>query len=288
MLFKEFFVVSNSAIHKKIIEYKYILLSIDKKYVIIIRKRHILFDGWSLSEGDDSKLELCFLCADTCKESSDAWRKDIYELAAKKDFTYKLYALTLGNVWQSILYEEMKMISFAFINIGLPDSLEIGEALYKANPFCRIVYYEKGEKPLKKWLRSRPVNYINTLEPDFDTGKVLESEYNEFVHQTGIYHYKDKFHSLSIPYSGIMYFYIYNRMTYCMTSCGEQGPIRKSIDIVESEVGSDCFIRCHKSFLVSKKSCIGFDKTNKELILSNQERINVSRAYLKEIIREFC
>lgn len=233
-------------------------------------------------------MELLFLLADTCKKTSETWRLEIYNLAEQKDLEYKLYTVNCSDAWNIIPEEEMKMMSLAFINIDMIDSGEIGDALYTANPFCRIIYFGNGKKDLKHWLPSRPVNYIDISDNDFNLENCIEDEYKKLMFQKGVYVYEDKFHNLCIPYSGILYFTVRDRMAYCMTVCGEKGPIRKNIDMIESEVEKDCFIRCHKSFLVSKRACLGFDKSRKEILLNNDETVSVSRAYWKEIVENFC
>lgn len=233
-------------------------------------------------------MELFFLHANNDKVTGDIWRRKVYDLAAQKDFTYKLYAINHKNGCKNIPLEEMKMISLAFICIDLSGSLEIGKELYNANPFCRIVYYGNGKKDIIPFLSSRPVFYADTSESAFDIYKCIEDEYEKMLYQTGVYLYEDKFHNICIPYSAILYFNTKNRLTYIQTVAGEKGPIRKNLDVLETEMEKGCFIRCHKSYLIMKKACVAFDKSNKELILNNGVTVNVSRPYWKDIIEIFC
>lgn len=232
-------------------------------------------------------MELFFLHADSNKITGDIWRQKVNKLAADKDFTYKLYSINSKEGCRNIPNEEMKMISIAFLNIDLPYSFDVGMEIYSANPFCRIVYYGNCKKDMIPFLSVRPISYADTSKRDFCVYECIEKEYEKMIYQTGVYFYEDKFHNICIPYSAILYFSTINRYTYCQTVTGEVGPIRRKLDVVEENMEQECFIRCHKSYLVMKSACVAFDKTDKELILSNGERIKVSRPYWKDILEIF-
>jgi len=80
-----------------------------------------------------------------------------------------------------------------------------------------------------------------------------------------------------IPVCDLLYFRSRQGVTTMYLVNGEKYPIRKSLKLVEAQLRSHYFFRCHASYLVAMNQITQVDKVNGYvLIMKNQARIPVA------------
>ena len=233
-------------------------------------------------------MDLTMILADLNSERRAVLREQIRKLASRKDFTYHLFAVGKADAWKEIPQAQFPMLSLCLIHLDYPDALTLAKKIYAASPFCRVVYYGTGIRNVTEFLPSRPVRYLDFAQGEDAVWRCLNEEYQRIRNDSHYFHYEDRYQIISHPFSGLLYFFSRERMVYYQTPSGERGPLRRTLDQIAQLVAPDCYIRCHKSYLVRSDLCTGLDKATRELVLSDGSRIPVSRAYWKEISEIFC
>ena len=224
-------------------------------------------------------MELIFILSDLDPVSRASARTGIKDLAAEMDFLYHTYVSGKEGAWAQIPPAELGGASIALIRADDPGAMELGLRVYQASPFCRLIYYGEGPRDVRGLLSSRPVEYFdwNAGVPAFR--RLLRGHVEGLRADSRIYFYEDRYHTLCIPHSGIFYFTSRDRAVYLQTPYGVWGPVRRTLDQVEEDLGQNTFLRCHKSFLVRTDACLSLNKSNRSLFLTNGEQVPVSRAY---------
>jgi len=233
-------------------------------------------------------MDLTMILADLNVERRAVLREQIRKLASRKDFTYRLFAAGTADAWKNIPQAEFPMLSLCLIHLDYPDALTLGKRIYAASPFCRVIYYGNGLRNVTDFLPSRPVRYLDFAQGEHTIWHCLNDEYQSIRTDSHSFHYEDRYQTISLPFSGLLYFYSRERMVYYQTPSGERGPLRRTLDQVAQMLEHGCYLRCHKSYLVRRDLCTALDKATRELVLSDGCRIPVSRAYWKEIAGMFC
>lgn len=231
-------------------------------------------------------MDLVFLLADMDRNTGEALRAEVQDFAALRDFTYRLFAVSLPEAWEKIPPEDWSMMSLAFVSLEFPDARRLGERIYAANPFCRLIYLGKGQRSVIPVLSSRPVRYLDTTAGIEVLRRCLREEYESLLREKGRFVYEDRYQLLCLPFSGIRYFVSRDRAVYCTTDWGERGPLRRTLDQVEKELESGVFLRCHKSYLVRRNICVALDKSARELVLKDGTRLPVSRSCWEAVAEE--
>lgn len=230
--------------------------------------------------------DLKFLIADTDVTRQSVFRQGILNLSWQKNFDYELYSASQAESWRKIPAHEYSELTLAFINMDYQEALDLGIYVYESNPFCRLTYYAENSRNIVPVLPSRPVRYA-IVKSSTAVETLLNKEYNALLKQRGVFRYADRFQKLLIPHAAIFYFTSHDRAVYYVTAAGEYGPLRRTLDQIEQNLERGIFIRCHKSFLVRREICAGFDKRSTELILTSGERLPISRANLLKVAAMF-
>lgn len=233
-------------------------------------------------------MDLTMLLADLNGERRALIRELVRKLASRQDFTYRLFAVGKADAWKEIPQADFPMLSLCLIHLDYPDALTLGKKIYGASPFCRVVYYGNGLKNVTEFLPSRPVRYLDLTLGEGAVWHCLNEAYQTIQRDSHYFHYEDRYQVIAHPFSGLLYFCSRERMVYYLTPSGERGPLRRTLDQVEQMLAPGCYLRCHKSYLVRRDLCTGLDKATRELVLSDGQRIPVSRAYWKEITGILC
>lgn len=94
--------------------------------------------------------------------------------------------------------------------------------------------------------------------------------------------YRWKGEDYEVDLDRILYFYSEHRIIKYVDAVGTQGVFYQKLDAVEDALReTGAFIRVSKSFLVNKKYILSV--TNKEVVMLNNTRISVTRAYRTNI-----
>ena len=171
-------------------------------------------------------MDLVLLLADMDRKTGETLREEVQDLAAMRDFTYRLFAVILPEALEKIPSEDWSMMSLAINSLEFPDARRLGERIYASNPFCRLVYLGQGQRSVIPVLSSRPVRYLDTTAGIEMIRLCLREEYGALLREKGRFVYEDRYQLLCLPFSGIRYFISRDRAVYCMTGRGECGPLR--------------------------------------------------------------
>lgn len=94
--------------------------------------------------------------------------------------------------------------------------------------------------------------------------------------------YRWKNEDYEVDLDRILYFYSEHRIIRYVDAGGAQGSFYQKLDVVEDALReAGAFVRVSKSFLVNKKYILSV--SNKEVIMLNNTRISVTRAYRENI-----
>jgi len=232
-------------------------------------------------------MSLIMLLADNDKGRGDRLRKWVDDMAAREDFTYRLYAASTSAAIGQIPEEVFFGLGIALISLDYPGALEVGRKIYHASPFCHVIYYGSGRPDMIPYLPSRPVRYLDMGGGEDELKSCLQQTLEQLRLDEHFFHYEDKYQLLLHPLSDICYFTSRDRAVFYQTHADEKGPLRRTLDQIEDRLPSGIFLRCHKSYLVRRDLCRALDKAGRELILPGGVRIPVSRALWHSVSRIF-
>lgn len=139
---------------------------------------------------------MVFLLADMDRKTRETLRAEVQDLAALRDFTYRLFAVSLPEAWEKIPPEDWSMMSLAIVSLEFPDARRLGERIYAANPFCRLIYLGKGQRNVIPVLSSRPVRYLDMAAGIEMICRYLREEYEALLREKGRFVYEDRYQLL--------------------------------------------------------------------------------------------
>lgn len=177
-----------------------------------------------------------------------------------------------------------------FISLDDPMGLEIGQALYDANPDCIICYYKNTPCDLSELLHSRPYEFFTWPQGKDVFQEKLEDMIGRTVFSANVFSFETKKILYCYPVKNIIYFQSDLKYVHIKTALGNDADIYAKLSEIEQNLHDSnlysLFIRTHKSFLVNRSSISAVNKQNHMLQLSTGDSIPVSDAYYKTVIRE--
>lgn len=177
-----------------------------------------------------------------------------------------------------------------FISLDDPMGLEIGHALYDANPDCIICYYKHMPCDLSELLHSRPYEFFMWPQGKDAFLAKLEDMIERTVFSANTFSFETKKLLYCYPVRNIMYFQSDLKYVHIKTALGNDADIYTKLSAVERNLQDSSlaplFIRSHKSFLVNRSCINAVNKQNRTLELSTGASVPVSDAYYKTVIRE--
>lgn len=177
-----------------------------------------------------------------------------------------------------------------FVSLDDPMGLEIGQALYDANPDCIICYYKNTPCDLSALLHSRPYEFFTWPQGKDAFQEKLGDMIERTVFSANMFSFETKKILYCYPVRNILYFQSDLKYVHIKTALGNDAGIYAKLSEIEQNLRDSnlypLFIRTHKSFLVNRASINEVNKQNHTLQLSTGESVPVSDAYYKTVIRE--
>ena len=178
----------------------------------------------------------------------------------------------------------------AFISLDDPAGMEVGQALYDANPDCVICYYKREPCDPFALLHSRPYEFFTWPQGKDAFQEKLEDMIERTVYSANMFSFETKKILYCYPVRNIVYFKSNLKYVHIKTALGNDADIYAKLSEIEQNLHDSSlaplFIRTHKRFLVNRASISAVNKQNHMLKLSTGESISVSDAYYKTVIRE--
>lgn len=177
-----------------------------------------------------------------------------------------------------------------FISLDDPMGLEIGQALYDANPDCIICYYKHMPCDLSELLHSRPYEFFMWSQGKDAFLAKLEDMIERTIFSANTFSFETKRLLHCYPVRNIMYFQSDLKYVHIKTALGNDAAIYAKLSTVERNLQDSglapLFIRSHKSFLVNRSCINAVNKQSRALELSTGESIPISEACYRAVVRE--
>ena len=168
------------------------------------------------------------------------------------------------------------------------DTAEAGCAqkiLEREEAGCEYILLDTPDNMLAEYMQYKPAARIRTEEKSPEKARealkvclrYLSRKERWFCIQT-------KMKSLRIPYRKILF--LESRQHQVVVHTVDQKEFcafAATLDAVEQVLSQEDFLRCHQSFLVNLSAAEELDRSNRKLVLSSGDRIDVSKRYYKGI-----
>lgn len=221
-----------------------------------------------------------------------------YELERIKDMlisiTYKLGIsadISAFNNSRSILNLISKTpnaFDLLFLDMYIDENmgLDIARAVRERNQECAIIFITAFSDKMADSFEHRVSAYLV---------KPIEEEKLAAALRTGLRHLDVtpsfylciKGMDYSIPFHEIMYFESQLKELHLFCKGKQEAIVFTGILSSLSGLPTEYFHQCHKSYIVNFSSVRMIDKTSHEIVLENERRLPISRAYYKSVMRDF-
>ena len=227
--------------------------------------------------------------------------KDKRELKALYDTAYDLSAFLSEQEWDWHLYVEEKKtadylnggggVDFACLDVTGPQGVGCAEAARKRNVASFIMLVaDAGISPMQYLKPSimpgalliRPYSRNQMQQTMRDAMKqMLQAFAGEG--QTGAFQLSQKADRKMIPYSQIYYFEAREKKVFINTG-NQEYSVYDTIDHLQERL-PEGFLRCHRSFIVSKSKIENVYLSKNYILLEDGITVPLSRSY-KEVLKE--
>lgn len=168
---------------------------------------------------------------------------------------------------------------------AMPHSLAAGQAILRANPACRIVYFGHRAHDLACYFPARPVAYLDLPVPGDEWEQLFRSLHREIRESGAYFSWTSKFCRYHIPAAQIVAVRSSQGNLEVCTSGGAIHTMPGKLDEAEKRLDPGFFLRIHKSTLVNVRFIRAMDRSDKSLILHDGSRAYISKAHYKTVSR---
>lgn len=190
-----------------------------------------------------------------------------------------------GNITEDKIQRYASDIPFALVSLDMENGKEIGEAIYRNNTNCRILYYGKEKGDLEPLLCSRPIAHHalrSGKEALFDKIKEIILEISN---ATDTFRFETKRLAYFFPYRDILYFQSDLKYVNICKSNKRTEMIYAKLSEIEEKLGH-VFVRIHKSYIVNRSYIDSIDKKSHKVIMKNGEELPISDAQYKNVVEK--
>lgn len=173
-------------------------------------------------------------------------------------------------------------INIALISLDLQDGKSIGRQIYKINEDCRIIYYSSDNCELEQLLCVRPCGFYNASKCDEDLIAYIKSSISDLKSSKNHFYYETRKDIFVFAMKTIMYFQ--SDLKYVMIHTDKQiEQIYGKLSSIEPNLSSD-YLRIHKSYIVNIRYVKRLDKSQKAIVLLNDEMLPISDVNYKTVV----
>ncbi len=227
-----------------------------------------------------------FLVFEKNPDIYDAIRKAIVAYSIKNNVESDIFWLSQESQL-SELATIARTVHVAFINADYETySLMAGKAVFKEDEDVLIVFYGKNSLSLKPYFKARPIAYLDFEEESFES--LMDEMYAVLNERKKVFTWTNKNVRIFIPYSRIIYMQSYKGYVDIFTTDSKQYHILGKLDAAEEKLCDERFLRIHKSTIVNLNHIRSMDRTNKCCIMSNDDKVYISKAYYKTVSSTLC
>lgn len=186
-------------------------------------------------------------------------------------------------------WENGDPIDILFIQDRMINSIsgfELSHILLQDNVTIPIVLLTNSDVVDLQMYQGDPIRFLRVPFSDQEISQLFNSCWMQIMEfAKGILLLKGRGYILRIPFRSIRYIEHKNRHTLIyVTFRTEPYSLGRSLNSIASMLPAEEFLRCHKSYIVSKSSATGFHRD--EITLLSKESIPVGRAYKLNVEQE--
>lgn len=168
------------------------------------------------------------------------------------------------------------------------DTTEMGWAkkiLEREEPSCEYILLDTPNDMLENFMRYKPAALIRTEEKNPEKAKEALKVCLYYLNRKERWLcIQTKMKSLRIPYRKILFLESRQHQVVVHTvGQREFCAFAATLDAVEQVLSQEDFLRCHQSFLVNLAAAEELDRSNRKLVLSSGDRIDISKRYYKKV-----
>lgn len=175
-----------------------------------------------------------------------------------------------------------ELIYFDLQTIG-GDYLKIGKKLREKDKLVFIIYISRGKRYIEEIVEQNYVAFINYPVRE----KMFEQSFRKVCknlqRNNKVFEYKSFRKTIGEKIQDIMFFESEGRIIHIHLKGGRISMFYDKLDHVEdviaNELGCDCFLRKHKSYLVNYNYI--YRSTKKDMTLLDGQKLPISRTYQK-------
>ena len=223
------------------------------------------------------------------QETEKAIVNEIVEVLKELKIHGRVYAVKNFEAFIKGYINGFYKFEILFMDTNHPDAADFIKQRKGAGAEC--VLLDTPLEELADFMMVKPVAWLNTQS--VKTEKLREIINSSMLYikqrQESTFCIRTKSKCLRIPYIQILYFeskqhqvvvHTLKKMSLCSFST--------TLDNVEKVLPNDRFFRCHQSFLVNNDNIKQLDRTNKNLILTNDGVINISKKHYPKVDEIFA
>lgn len=200
------------------------------------------------------------------------------DLTLREDLETQVYWLYGGNQQQKLL-EYASCLHLTLISLDQPQALDLGRALYAANPDCYLLYYKQQGCDLTPLLCTRPIAFHAGQTDSPALREQLCDLFQSLWSDGNLFRYESKAALCLLPYGSIQYMESEYKYVLLHVTHGPTTRLYAKLDDMAARMNSPYFMRVHQSYLVNLRHVQGVDKTHRCLTLSDGTTIPISKRY---------
>ncbi len=180
-------------------------------------------------------------------------------------------------------HEAGRRMDILFLDIRMreQDGLETARLLRERGCGCLLIFLTSMSEYMQKGYEVRAFRFLLKEQAAEELPRVMQDCRRELSAE-GYFSFTSEHRSYLLPKTDILYFESCKRLILLHTA-REVFRFYGKLDDLEAELSAEGFLRCHRSFLVREDRVRRWQ--DRELTLTNDERLPVSRSYEREVNR---
>ncbi len=162
--------------------------------------------------------------------------------------------------------------------------ISFGEELRKTNRVTTIIFLSEDNKNVYRAFRSLPIAFLIDKDDKKTLSETVLRAASWAMSGKKTFCHESRTQILQLKYKDIDYFESEYRIVHIHRTDGTHETITAKLDEVEALLPSDCFCRCHQSYLVNLENIDKVNKSEKTVLFKSGAKVFSSKAQYPTLI----